>query len=97
MLHLQGFRTRTFALVGACAAGLAHSGSQRQALACACHRPEEGTDPSFTCERVCTSDRLLRRMGGLSKDPTPHTCVTVCGVGGMPPCYATWLCSTPYS
>lgn len=46
-------------------------------------RPEEGTDPSFVCERVCTSDRLLRRMGGLSKDPTPNTCVTVCGVGGV--------------
>ena len=26
-----------------------------------------GTDPSFVCERVCTSDRLSRRMGGLSK------------------------------
>ncbi len=26
-----------------------------------------GTDPSFVCERVCTSDRLSRRMGGLAK------------------------------
>ena len=26
-----------------------------------------GTDPSFTCERVCTSPQLLRRMGGLAK------------------------------
>jgi len=48
--------------------------------------PEEGTDPSFVCERVCTSDRLLRRMGGLSKDPTPNTCVTVCGVGAQDAC-----------
>ena len=52
-------------------------------LMCSVIRPEEGTDPSFVCERVCTSDRLLRRMGGLSKDPTPNTCVTVCGVGGV--------------
>ena len=29
-----------------------------------------GTDPSFVCERVCTSDRLSRRMGGLSKVET---------------------------
>ncbi len=52
-------------------------------------RPDEGTDPSFVCERVCTSDRLLRRMGGLSKDPTPNTCVTVCGVGGTPILFMT--------
>lgn len=30
-------------------------------------RSEDSNDPSFLCERVCTSDRLLRRMGGLSK------------------------------
>lgn len=30
-------------------------------------RADEGTEPSFVCERVCTSDRLMRRMGGLSK------------------------------
>lgn len=46
-------------------------------------RSEEGSDPTFVCERVCTSDRLLRRMGGLSKDPTPNTCVTVCGISGQ--------------
>ena len=45
-------------------------------------RSEDGSDPTFVCERVCTSDRLLRRMGGLSKDPTPNTCVTVCGISG---------------
>jgi hypothetical protein len=61
----------------------------------AVHRPEEGTEPTFVCERVCTSDRLLRRMGGLSKDPTPNTCVTVCGVGGATVLNfsATFLCS----
>ena len=69
-------------------------------LMCYVIRPEEGTDPSFVCERVCTSDRLLRRMGGLSKDPTPNTCVTVCGVGGVahPSCsnmtgHIIFLCS----
>ena len=30
-------------------------------------RLDDGTEPSFSCERVCTSDRLMRRMGGLSK------------------------------
>ena len=24
-------------------------------------------DPSFVCERVCTSDRLLKRLGGMAK------------------------------
>jgi len=28
---------------------------------------DEGTEPNFVCERVCTSDRLMRRMGGLAK------------------------------
>ncbi|GMH43903.1 hypothetical protein BSKO_11837 [Bryopsis sp. KO-2023] len=45
-----------------------------------------GSDPSFFCERVCTSDRLLRRMGGLSKDSSPGTCVTVCGVSAGDAC-----------
>jgi len=43
------------------------------------HRLDEGTEPSFICERVCTSDRLMRRMGGLAKvsstdadHPTPE-------------------------
>lgn len=49
-------------------------------------RPDEGNDPSFICERVCTSDRLMRRMGGLSKDPTPNTCVTVCGISATDAC-----------
>ena len=31
---------------------------------------EDATEPSFRCERVCTSDRLMRRMGGLSKAST---------------------------
>jgi hypothetical protein len=28
---------------------------------------DEGGDPSFVCERVCTSNRLMRRMGSLAK------------------------------
>jgi hypothetical protein len=36
----------------------------------------------FVCERVCTSDRLLRRLGKLAKDPTHNSCITVCGVSG---------------
>lgn len=98
-------------------------------VVCYVHRLEEGSDPSFLCERVCTSNRLLRRMGGLSKvwiwglflhlcrqqcllqvrlglpeqtsslvsalvlisapvlqDPTPNTCVTVCGTSGQSSC-----------
>lgn len=61
----------------------------RMTLMCAVRRSEEGSDPTFVCERVCTSDRLLRRMGGLSVDPTPNTCVTVCGISGQ--CtYSAW-------
>ena len=36
-------------------------------LALLCRFDGIGTDPSFVCERVCTSDRLSRRMGGLVK------------------------------
>lgn len=50
-----------------------------------------GTDPDFVCERVCTTNRLMRRMGGLAKDITPNTCVTVCGVSALDSC--TEACS----
>lgn len=43
-------------------------------------------DPSFVCERVCTSQRLMRRMGSLAKDATPNTCVTVCGTSSVDAC-----------
>ena len=49
-------------------------------------KDDDGADPSFVCERVCASDRLLRRLGGLSKDPTPQSCVTVCGVNRNDSC-----------
>lgn len=81
-------------------------------------RVSEDEGVSFTCERVCTSDALLTRLGGLTKarltdpgrpcsllrrvwrvkgksllallttapglaqEPTPGTCVTVCGTSG---------------
>lgn len=44
-------------------------------------------DPNdFVCERVCTSKRMLSRVGTFSKDPTPNTCVTVCGVSTLDAC-----------
>eukprot|EP00873_Tetraselmis_striata_P043394 jgi/Tetstr1/463658/TSEL_008519.t1 len=45
-----------------------------------------GSSSGFVCERVCTSAKLLQRMGGLAKDPTPNTCVTVCGVSSNDAC-----------
>lgn len=50
---------------------------------------DETFDPersNFVCERVCTSDKLLRRLGSLSKDPTRNTCVTVCGTSAVDAC-----------
>jgi hypothetical protein len=41
---------------------------------------------TFVCERVCTSKRMLNRVGAFSKDPTPDTCVTVCGVSEVDAC-----------
>jgi hypothetical protein len=50
-------------------------------IAAACRGDE---DSPFVCERVCTSDRLLKKLGSLAKEPTRDTCVTVCGVSGTP-------------
>ncbi|CAD7697487.1 unnamed protein product [Ostreobium quekettii] len=61
-------------------------GSRRKPLRQRAKEDQDGSELSFFCERVCTSDRLLRRMGGLSKDPTPGTCVTVCGVSDADAC-----------
>ena len=47
---------------------------------------DDPSDPTFVCERVCASPRLLRRMGGLSRDATPSSCVTVCGPGQEDAC-----------
>eukprot|EP00270_Netrium_digitus_P011464 TRINITY_DN3654_c0_g1_i3.p1 TRINITY_DN3654_c0_g1~~TRINITY_DN3654_c0_g1_i3.p1 ORF type:complete len:126 (-),score=2.13 TRINITY_DN3654_c0_g1_i3:338-715(-) len=48
-------------------------------------RDRADVDP-FVCERVCTSSRMLNKVGAFSKDPTPNTCVTVCGVSAVDAC-----------
>ncbi|KAJ3673703.1 hypothetical protein LUZ60_005695 [Juncus effusus] len=47
---------------------------------------DKSTDEIFMCERVCTSKRMLKKVGAFSKDPIPDTCVTVCGVSEMDAC-----------
>ncbi|XP_068643577.1 uncharacterized protein At5g64816-like [Aristolochia californica] len=47
---------------------------------------EKNPDDIFVCERVCTSKRMLKKVGAFSKDPTPDTCVTVCGVSELDAC-----------
>ncbi|KAL5998493.1 hypothetical protein ACLOJK_009436 [Asimina triloba] len=47
---------------------------------------EKKTDEIFVCERVCTSKRMLKKVGSFSKDPTTETCVTVCGVSEVDAC-----------
>lgn len=49
-------------------------------------RDNKGSTDQFVCERVCTSKRMLGRVGAFSKDPTPDTCVTVCGVSEVDAC-----------
>lgn len=47
---------------------------------------EKSSDDIFVCERVCTSKRMLKKVGALSKDPTTDTCVTVCGISELDAC-----------
>uniref|UniRef100_A0A1J3CIF8 Thionin-like protein 2 n=1 Tax=Noccaea caerulescens TaxID=107243 RepID=A0A1J3CIF8_NOCCA len=47
---------------------------------------ERSSDEIFVCERVCTSKRMLKKVGAFSKDPIPDTCVTVCGVSELDAC-----------
>lgn len=47
---------------------------------------EKGSDDIFVCQRVCTSKRMLNKVGAFSKDPQPNTCVTVCGVSEVDAC-----------
>ncbi|XP_038982365.1 uncharacterized protein At5g64816-like [Phoenix dactylifera] len=49
-------------------------------------RREKNSDDIFVCERVCTSKRMLNKVGAFSKDPTPNACVTVCGVSELDAC-----------
>jgi len=66
--------------------GVTSKGKKRSAEGRMRNKDDDGADPSFVCERVCTSDRLLRRLGGLAKDVTPQSCVTVCGVSRADSC-----------
>ncbi|KAK2979983.1 hypothetical protein RJ640_006791 [Escallonia rubra] len=47
---------------------------------------EKSSDDIFVCERVCTSKRMLKKVGVFSKDLTPDTCATVCGVSELDAC-----------
>ncbi|KAG7034400.1 hypothetical protein SDJN02_04128, partial [Cucurbita argyrosperma subsp. argyrosperma] len=47
---------------------------------------EKNPDDIFVCERVCTSKRMLKKVGSFSKDPIPDTCVTVCGLSELDAC-----------
>lgn len=47
---------------------------------------DKSSDELFVCERVCTSKRMLKKVGAFSKEPTPDTCVTVCGVSELDAC-----------
>ena len=60
---------------------------------------DDPSDPSFVCERVCASPRLLRRMGGLSRDAAPQSCVTVCGPAREDACAEACqraVCASPH-
>ncbi|XP_064970476.1 uncharacterized protein At5g64816-like isoform X1 [Musa acuminata AAA Group] len=47
---------------------------------------EKHSDEIFVCMRVCTSKRMLKKVGAFSKDPILDTCVTVCGVSELDAC-----------
>ena len=47
---------------------------------------EKSSGDIFVCERVCTSKRMLKKVGAFSKDPIRDTCVTVCGVSELDAC-----------
>lgn len=51
-----------------------------------CRLDSTGSDPSFVCERVCTSDRLMRRLGGLAKVRTLGRGCASWGTATRPPC-----------
>lgn len=47
---------------------------------------ERNSDEIFVCDRVCTSKRMLKKVGALSENPPQDTCVTVCGVSELDAC-----------
>lgn len=43
-------------------------------------QPEDDwTIGRFVCERVCVTEKLVKKLGGAAQDATPGNCVTVCG------------------
>jgi hypothetical protein len=50
---------------------------------------EKSSDKVFVCEHVCTSKRMLKKVGAFSKDPIPETIITVCGVSEPDACART--------
>lgn len=47
---------------------------------------DDWSTPPFVCERVCVSDKLVRKVGSGAKEATPGNCVTVCGVSSVDAC-----------
>ncbi|MQL89651.1 hypothetical protein Taro_022225 [Colocasia esculenta] len=47
---------------------------------------EKSSNETFVCEKVCTSKRMMKKVGAFSKDPIPDTCVTVCGISAVDVC-----------
>ncbi|CAL9762100.1 unnamed protein product [Musa acuminata subsp. burmannicoides] len=56
---------------------------------------EKNSDEIFVCERVCTSKRMLNKVGAFSKDPILDTCVTVCGSYAVEKLVIHWLKYNP--
>ncbi|XP_018680307.2 uncharacterized protein At5g64816 [Musa acuminata AAA Group] len=47
---------------------------------------ERNSDEIFVCDRVCTSKRMLKKVGALSENLPQDTCVSVCGVSELDAC-----------
>ncbi|XP_050916628.1 uncharacterized protein At5g64816-like [Lathyrus oleraceus] len=47
---------------------------------------ERSFDEFFVCEKVCTSNRMLKKVAYFSKDPIPDNCVTIYGVSDLDAC-----------
>lgn len=61
--------------------------------------PSSAAPEAFVCQRVCTSKRMLAKVGAFSKDPTPDTCVVACGVSEVDACAdacARAVCAIPH-
>ncbi|KAM7256841.1 hypothetical protein ACFE04_012582 [Oxalis oulophora] len=74
------------AVITAQALRMKKSNAEEQRIKTASIIREKNSDEIFVCERVCTSKRMLNKVGAFSKDPIPDTCVTVCGVSELDAC-----------